>query len=853
MSNTNVEKIYQDTDSTIIYSGEWWNSSGRTWSDDGSSFVSGNTGDSVSFTFTGDAISFWGESCNDQGEIDIYIDDIFHSTINTYSIERQYSHLQFISEKLSSNEQHTFKGIVKGNGLVLLDCLKVYTATNLTAGIASANKYQYSGSVTINFNQSIDANDATSVNNYSFNNNIEVVAVNLNPDNTSVQLDLNISENINDFILTLGQIHSESRLNSINGYTVSGTFLEAEIIINDNSSDIVYEGDWMYSSSRDGFSVYGNDCHAATGTDSSASLTFVGTAISYIAETDADQGDVEIYIDDISQGLFSTYTPERAKSHELFIKDDLVYGQHTIKIVKRSGTWILLDALKVYNDAPLSLMNTTNAPGKCFVFNFNQTLDVETATDISNYSINNGGVIESITLNDQKNSIIVKTNNVVYPNKYTISFSNIFNEFKTQSVNFGVPVSRLSTDDLLTLVQKHTFKNFWDYAHPESGLTYEWVQVDSETSTDTATTIGGSGFGVMAILVGIERGFISRSEGLERINTIVDFLGNKAQRYKGAWSHWVNSNTGQTIPFTPPDNGGDIVETSYMVQGLLTARQYFNDQSLTDKINELWHTIEWDYFTNNSPVLYWHIDKDYKFTIGMTIIGWNEPMITYMLAIASPTYAIDPSLWQSGWSQGTYNNKNQVHYGITLPIGPDFGGPMFFMHYSFLGFDPRNILDSANNVNYFNQGVSQSQIQQAYSTDNPNKFVGYSDACWGLTSGNQPNGYDAHQPTNDNGTITVTAALSDFPYLPEASIKALRYFYDEVGESLWNDKCGFVDGFNLTHDWFDSMYLAIDQGPIIVMIENYRSQLLWKYFMTCPEVQNSLALIGFKPDDYPGK
>lgn len=562
---------------------------------------------------------------------------------------------------------------------------------------------------------------------------------------------------------------------------------------------------------------------------------------------------MEIYIDDISQGLFSTYTPERTKSHELFIKDDLAYGQHNIKIIKRSGTWILLDALKVYNDAPLSLMNTTNAPGKCFVFNFNQTLDVETATDISNYSINNGGVIESITLNDQKNSVIVKTNNVVYPNKYTISFNNIFNEFKTQSVNFGVPVSRLSTDDLLTLVQKHTFKNFWDYAHPESGLTYEWIQVDSETSTDTATTIGGSGFGVMAILVGIERGFISRSEGLERINTIVDFLGNKAQRYKGAWSHWVNSNTGQTIPFSPPDNGGDIVETSYMVQGLLTARQYFKDQSLTDKINELWHTIEWDYFTNNSPVLYWHIDKDYKFTIGMTIIGWNEPMITYMLAIASPTYAIDPSLWQSGWSQGTYNNKNQVHYGITLPIGPDFGGPMFFMHYSFLGVDPRNILDSANNVNYFNQGVSQSQIQQAYSTDNPNKFVGYSDACWGLTSGNQPNGYDAHQPTNDNGTITVTAALSDFPYLPEASIKALRYFYDEVGESLWNDKCGFVDGFNLTHDWFDSMYLAIEQGPIIVMIENYRSQLLWKYFMTCPEVQNSLDLIGFKPDNYPGK
>lgn len=418
------------------------------------------------------------------------------------------------------------------------------------------------------------------------------------------------------------------------------------------------------------------------------------------------------------------------------------------------------------------------------------------------------------------------------------------------AVNAAVYPS-LDDEQLLDKVQQTTLRYFWDYAHPTSGLAFERLYRNSDAGLNEPVTIGGSGFGVMGILVAIERGFITREEGYDRINKMVDFLGGPTTRYKGAWPHWINGSTGATIPFGTDDNGADLVETSFMVEGLLTARQYFNDPVLTDKINTLWHDIDWNYFTNNSNSLYWHIDKNLQFTMGMKITGWNEAMISYLLAIASPTHAIDPALWERGWSQGSYHNKNKDYYGVTLPIGPTMGGPMFFMHYSFLGFDPRNLRDSANNVNYFQQGEAQSQIQQAYCIDNPGGFNGYTENYWGLTSGYGPAGYASHDPTSDDGTITLTAALCDLPYLPEASIAALRHFYDDLGNALWTEKCGFIDGVNLSKNWYSEGYLAIDQGPIIGMIENHRSGLLWRYFMSCPEIQQALSLIGFVDDDYP--
>ncbi|MEN2401636.1 alpha-L-fucosidase [Flavobacterium sp. MC2016-06] len=414
----------------------------------------------------------------------------------------------------------------------------------------------------------------------------------------------------------------------------------------------------------------------------------------------------------------------------------------------------------------------------------------------------------------------------------------------------------LTDEELLTKTQRYTFKYFWDYAS-SSGMAYERIPV-SGTGGNPVTS-GGSGFGVMAILVGIERAFITREQGRLRIEKIVDFLTNSATNYKGGFAHWMNGDTGETVPFSVNDNGADLVETSFMMQGLITARQYFNqpilaEEALVVKINVLWNNVDWNYFTFGTDRLYWHCNNELQKSSG-TIVGWNECMITYMLAVASPTHPIDPSLWQTGWSiGGSYHSKNQKFYDITLPIGDknSKGGPLFFAHYSFLGFNPKNLRDTYNNVNYFQQNQAHTLINRAYCEENPLEYVGYGEnQAWGLTASDGNKSYSAHSPGNDRGVVAPTAAISSMPYTPKESLAALRYFYEKLGTKIWNEKAGFIDSFNETVNWGDGSYLAIDQGPIICMIENYRSGMLWDYFMSAPEIQTALGKLNFKLDFYP--
>jgi hypothetical protein len=418
--------------------------------------------------------------------------------------------------------------------------------------------------------------------------------------------------------------------------------------------------------------------------------------------------------------------------------------------------------------------------------------------------------------------------------------------------------TQMTDEELLTKTQQYTFKYFWDYAEANSGMAHERLPV-SGTPGNTVTT-GGSGFGVMAILVGVERGFITREQGRQRIEKIVDFLTNSATNYKGAFAHWINGSTGATIPFSANDNGGDLVETSFLMEGLITARQYFNQSTSTElnlvaKINVLWNNVDWNYFTFGSNKLYWHCNNALQNVIQMPVTGWNECMITYLLAVASPTHSVSPSVWQSGWSSGgTYQTKNQKFYDITLPIGSGSakGGPLFFSHYSFLGFNPKNLRDSSNDVNYFQQNQAHTLINRAYCGQNPLGYTGYGvNKAWGLTASDGNTGYSAHSPGNDTGVIAPTAAISAMPYTPKESLAALRYFYYQLGNKTWNEKAGFLDAFNETANWSDPYYLAIDQGAIIGMIENYRSGLLWNYFMSAPEIQLALTKLNFTTDFYP--
>jgi len=220
-------------------------------------------------------------------------------------------------------------------------------------------------------------------------------------------------------------------------------------------------------------------------------------------------------------------------------------------------------------------------------------------------------------------------------------------------------------------------------------------------------------------------------------------------------------------------------------------------------------------------------------------------MIIYLLAVASPTHPVSKYFYSIGWAGSSYINGKSF-YGFHLYVGPDYGGPLFFSQYSFLGFDPRNIKDKY--ADYFINNRNMTLINRAYCIANPNHYTGYDSVTWGLTASDGPSGYNAFSPTNDNGTIAPTAAISSMPYTPTESIAAFKNFYHKYGKKIWGP-FGFKDAFNISQNWCADSYLAIDEGPIIDMVENYRSQLLWNNFMANTEIQPMLDSLGFVKDE----
>ncbi|MEP7243263.1 MAG: glucoamylase family protein [Gammaproteobacteria bacterium] len=404
----------------------------------------------------------------------------------------------------------------------------------------------------------------------------------------------------------------------------------------------------------------------------------------------------------------------------------------------------------------------------------------------------------------------------------------------------------LPDDELIDRIQRQTFGYFWDGAHPGSGLAYDRLNNRSGAADDKVVT-GGSGFGVMALIVGVERGWVTREAALNRLGSMLELL-IRATIYHGAFTHFLNGVTAATIPFWRKDDAADLVETSFLCMGLLCARQYFNRDTPAEnlarsQISLLWEDVEWDWYTRDGrKALYWHWSPNNGWAMNHPIRGWNECLVTYLLAVASPRYGVDPAVYHEGFASGRGFANGNRYYDIELPLGMPYGGPLFFTHYSFCGLDPRGLEDRY--ADYWDLNSRHVQINYAHCVANPNNFKGYGANCWGLTASDDWSGYSPHAPDLDNGTITPTAALASLPYAPKESLRAARYFLREHGEKVWG-RYGFVDAFCEDKNWFASHYLAIDQGPIVVMMENHRTGLLWNLFMSVPEVQNGLRLLGF--------
>lgn len=411
----------------------------------------------------------------------------------------------------------------------------------------------------------------------------------------------------------------------------------------------------------------------------------------------------------------------------------------------------------------------------------------------------------------------------------------------------------ISDDALLDSVQRRTFQYFWDGAEPVSGLARERLHVDGDYGKHNKNTVtsGGSGFGIMAIIAGIDRGYVTREQGLERMERIVTFL-EKADSYKGVYPHWWDGETGETVGFSDKDNGGDLVETSFLFQGLLALHQYYvngsdAEKALAARIDKLWRNVDWNWHRNGKNVLYWHWSPEYSWEMNFAIRGYNECLITYILAACSPTHGVPAEVYTEGWGEGgdIVGPHELEGYKLNMRYQSNFGaGPLFWAHYSFLGLNPNGLKDRY--ADYFEEMKNYTLLNRAYCIRNPKNYKGYGEDSWGLSASYSVKGYAAHAPSEqlDHGVIAPTAALSSIVYTPEESMQVMRKLYG-MGDRVWGPY-GFYDAFSETEDWYPQRYLAIDQGPIAVMIENYRSGLLWNLFMSHPDVQKGLDKLGYE-------
>ena len=532
-------------------------------------------------------------------------------------------------------------------------------------------------------------------------------------------------------------------------------------------------------------------------------------------------------------------------------------GAHrtTSPVTPSSFSFSSLKVNGAYNGFTYKGVGITKPP--VITLSFSAAINHTSANSAISFANNAGAAVPFTTAYQHSDSTIVITPASLQPlTGYTVNVSTGLQSANGGSLQSSVAVNiktaidstdkfpAITDDQLLTLIQQQTFKYFYDFGHPVSGLARE-----RNTSGDVVTT-GGSGFGVMAIVTGISRQFVSRADGLARMQRIVAFLKNTAQTFHGAFPHWLNGTTGAVIPFSTQDDGADLVETAYLMQGLLTARQFFNgagadEANLRTDINTLWNNVEWDWFRqNNQATLFWHWSPDYGWSTNMQVNGWDEALITYVLGASSTTHSIPKTVYDNGWAgNGSMKNGNS-YYGVTLPLGPAQGGPLFFSHYSFLGINPNGLADAY--ASYDVQNKAHATINYNYCVANPNGYYGYSSNCWGLTASDiQNNGYTASSPTNDVSVIAPTAAIASLPYTPVQSMQALRFFYYKLGDKMWGPY-GFYDSFSLDNAWFATSDLAIDEGPIIVMTENYRSGLLWNLFMSCPEIKAGMKSLGFQ-------
>lgn len=395
--------------------------------------------------------------------------------------------------------------------------------------------------------------------------------------------------------------------------------------------------------------------------------------------------------------------------------------------------------------------------------------------------------------------------------------------------------SEMTTDQFLDLVEYKAFLYFWNEANPQNGLVKDRAKNFQQDLNKSGASVAAVGFGLSAVCVAQKRGWITYKEARDRVLNTLLYFRDKIYNNHGFFYHFVDMNTGERAGI----NELSSIDTTLFLAGALFAGEYFGGD-IKKIANEIYERVDWQWMMAGGSTLNmgWYPES------GFLDAWWNnycEDLILYLLAIGSPTHPIPASIWDN------VSRKAERYAGYTSIEC----GPLFTHQYSHVWVDFRGIHDAY--ADYFENSVYATLANRAYCVDEfSKKFRTYSENVWGLTAGDGPDGYKAYGGSprwfeKPDGTVLPTAPAGSIVFTPELSIAALKYMYDNYKDRIWG-KYGFSDSFNLDRNWVASDALGIDEGPIVLMIENYRSGMVWKYFMRNKCIKDAMKAVGFIPN-----
>lgn len=406
--------------------------------------------------------------------------------------------------------------------------------------------------------------------------------------------------------------------------------------------------------------------------------------------------------------------------------------------------------------------------------------------------------------------------------------------------------AQLSDAAILDTIQHAAFNFFWLECNPANGL------IRDRNTSGSPASIASVGFGLTSICIGTDHGWVPRTSAAARVlQTLRTFWygpqgdGNAYCGKYGLFYHFLDMSTATRTW----DSELSTIDTGLLLAGIIDAREYFSgndslEQSIRGIADSLYRRMNWDFMRNYHLGILMGYQPGTGFTGYGEWIGYNEASIMYLLALGSPTHPVPSSAWQR-WTSGY---QWQTLYGYSYVVFP----PLFGHQYTHCWIDFRSITDQymqLKGITYFENSRRATLAQRAYAVANPGAFTGYSDSLWGLTASDTPTGYRARgapPAQDDDGTITPTAPISSLAFAPEAALPVIRNLWNNYRAQLWSTY-GFRDAFNPGAGWWDTDVIGIDQGPIIIMIENYRTGKVWERFMNNPDVQRGLQAAGFVP------